>query len=212
MADRFPKKWLLYYLAKSLFLRFGVITLIFFAPLFTLFAFDSPYAHSREFMIAFGSWFLLIAPFAVNYFIAKKRKQRILSVLEEIKTTGYFNPDKNSEGWSFWTSTYIGFDHHKGTMVYIRVFPGKVMDVIGFDAYSLTRTETEGGKLSLYTKLTTMPLIPLEVGSSSAKSIEATIHAMNNKGYNYNFNFPNIVQNKRKKLETLAGMPIPELI
>lgn len=212
MVNRFPGWWLGYALVRGLYLRFGIICLLLLTPLFTLYVFDSEYANKTEYLYAFGGWVLLIGPFVVNYYIAKNRKQRIISVLEEIKATGYFNPDKNSEGWLFWTSTYIGFDHKKGTMVYIRVFPGKVMDVIGFDAYSLTKTETEGGKLSLYTKLTTMPLIPLEVGPSSAKSIEATIHAMNNKGYSYNFNFPEIVKQKRQKLESLAGMPVPDLV
>lgn len=212
MVNRFPSWWLGYVLVRGLYLRFGIISLLLIGILCTLSMLMDSYARIDIYIYGFGCWFFLIAPFVANYYIAKNRKQRILSVLEEIKATGYFNPDKNSEGWLFWTSTYIGFDHKNGTMVYIRVFPGKVMDVIGLDAYSLTKTETEGGKLSLYTKLTTMPLIQLEVGLSSAKSIEATIHAMNNKGYSYNFNFPDIVKQKRQKLESLAGMPVPDLI
>lgn len=210
MIERFPKKWLIYYVAKSLFLRFGVIILIFFAPLFTLFAFDSPYANTREYVIAFGCWILLTAPFAINYLIAKKRKMKIQTVLNDIKSSGHFNPTRDAEGWLFWQNTYLGCDYQNGTMVYIRIYPGKVMDVIGFDAYSLVRTEVEGSKLRLYTRFASLPMIPIE--TSAASNIANHLHGMNNKGYSYNFNFPNIVQNKRKELESLAGMPVPELI
>ncbi|MEQ9971340.1 plasmid IncI1-type surface exclusion protein ExcA [Pectobacterium carotovorum] len=210
MVDRFPKKWLIYYVAKSLFLRFGVIILIFFAPLFTLFALDSPYANTREYVIAFGCWTILIAPFVINYLIAKKRKQKIQAVLDDIKSSGFFNPTKDSEGWLFWQNTYLGCDYHNGTIVYIRIYPGKVMDVIGFDAYSLVRTEVEGSKLRLYTRFASLPMIPIE--TSAASNIANHLHGMNDKGYSYKFNFPNIVRNKRKELEALAGMPVPELI
>ncbi|NWJ78828.1 plasmid IncI1-type surface exclusion protein ExcA [Enterobacter sp. SECR19-1250] len=210
MIARFPKWWLLYEVVKGIFLRFGVITLVIFSPLFTLFVLDSPYAHNTEYMIAICSWFLLIAPFAVNYLIAKNRKQKILSVLNEIRATGHFNPTKDSEGWLFWKSTYIGFDYNQGTIVYIRIYPGNVMDVIGFDAYSLTHTEVEGSKLRLYTKFASLPMIPID--TYAASNLADHIHGMNNKGYSYSFNFPEIVKQKRVKLETLAGMPVPDLI
>lgn len=210
MTDRFPKKWLIYYVAKSLFLRFGIICLVFFAVSFTLLSFDSQYANTSDHIIAFGSWFLLIAPFSVNFAIAKKRKQKIQTVLDDIKSSGFFNPTKDSEGWLFWQNTYLGCDYHNGTIVYIRIYPGKVMDVIGFDAYSLVRTEVEGSKLRLYTRFASLPMIPIE--TSAASNIANHLHGMNNKGYSYKFSFPNIVRNKRKELEALAGMQVPELI
>lgn len=94
--------------------------------------------------------------------------------------------------------------------MYIRIYPGNVMDVIGFDAYSLTRTEVEGSKLRLYTKLASLPMIPIDTYAASNPANH--IHAMNNKGYSYNFNFPEIVKQKRQKLESLAGMPVPDLV
>ncbi|STB73724.1 plasmid IncI1-type surface exclusion protein ExcA [Citrobacter koseri] len=205
MVDRYPKWWFFYLVAKSLFYVAGILSLIFYGIVYITVA--NSY---DEYIIGFGCWVLLVAPFAVNYFIAKKRKQKIQSALAEIKATGHFNPTKESEAWFFWKNTYLGFDYHKGTIVYIRIYPGNVMDVIGFDAYSLTRTEVEGSKLRLYTKLASLPMISID--TDAASNIANHIHAMNNKGYSYNFNFPDIVKQKRQKLESLAGMPVPDLI
>lgn len=205
MVDRYPKWWFFYLVAKSLFYVAGILSLIFYGIVYITVA--NSY---DEYIIGFGCWVLLVAPFAVNYFIAKKRKQKIQSALAEIKATGHFNPTKESEAWFFWKNTYLGFDYHKGTIVYIRIYPGNVMDVIGFDAYSLTRTEVEGSKLRLYTKLASLPMISID--TDAASNLANHIHAMNNKGYSYNFNFPDIVKQKRQKLESLAGMPVPDLI
>ncbi|CAI9394827.1 MULTISPECIES: plasmid IncI1-type surface exclusion protein ExcA [Enterobacteriaceae] len=205
MVDRYPKWWFFYLVAKSLFYVAGILSLIFYGIVYITVA--NSY---DEYIIGFGCWVLLVAPFAVNYFIAKKRKQKIQSALVEIKATGHFNPTKESEAWFFWKNTYLGFDYHKGTIVYIRIYPGNVMDVIGFDAYSLTRTEVEGSKLRLYTKLASLPMIPID--TYAASNLANHIHAMNNKGYSYNFNFPEIVKQKRQKLESLAGMPVPDLV
>ncbi|MEI7307135.1 plasmid IncI1-type surface exclusion protein ExcA [Pectobacterium atrosepticum] len=210
MNDRFPKWWLIYSVAKSLFLKFGVITLLVFSPLFTFFVFDSPYIHTTEYMIVFICWFILVAPFFVNFVIAKKRKHKIQTVLDKIKLSGCFNPTKDSEGWLFWQNTYLGCDYLQGTIVYIRIYPGNVMDIIGFDAYSLVRTEVEGSKLRLYTKFASLPMIPID--TFAASNIADHLHGMNNKGYIYNFNFPDVVKNKRKELETLSGIPVPEIL
>lgn len=205
MTNRFPKWWFSYLVAKSLFYVAGIIGLVFYGIAFLTIA-----ESYDEYIIGFGCWFLLIAPFAINYVIAKKRKRKIQSVLEKIKETGHFSPVKSSEGWLFWQNAYIGFDYHKGTIVYIRIYPGNVMDVIGFDAYSLTRTEVDGSTLRLYTKFASLPMLPLKTGAAS--NIANHLHAMNNKGYSYNFNFPDIVNRKRTEMETVAGMPIPELV
>ena len=209
MKDRFPKWWVPYYVVRTLFLRFGVITLAILAPLFTLYVVSGDYVTGKDYAFLLGCWFLLVAPFFINYTIAKSRKQKIHAVIDKIKETGYFSPVTNSEGWLFWKSTYLGFDFQKGTFLYIRIYPGNIMDVIGFDAYSLTRTEVEDSKLRLFTKFTSLPMIPIDTGAAS--NIANHLHAMNNKGYTYDFNFNDIVNKKRDELENLTGLPVPVL-
>lgn len=210
MVNRYPRWWLIYVVIRGLFLRFGVISLLILGTLCTVVISMDPDTRRDIYFIGISCWLCLTAPFAINYILAKKRKQKIQSVLSEIRATGHFNPTKDSEGWLFWKNTYIGFDYRKGTIVYIRIYPGNVMDVIGFDAYSLTRTEVEGSRLRLYTKFASLPVIPID--TYAASNLADHIHGMNNKGYSYSFNFPEIVKKKREKLETLAGMPVPDLI
>ncbi len=210
MVDRFPKWWLFYVVARGLFLRFGVVSLLLIGIIGSLSLFDGQWITIDDYVFTYGCWFLLITPFVVNYIIAKKRKAQIMQVLDVIKATGYFNPIRDSEAWLFWKNTYIGFDYHQGTIVYIRIYPNKVMDVIGFDAYGIVRTEVEGCQLRIFTKYASLPMIPVDTGAAS--SIANHIFGMNNKGYNYSFNFQNVIKSKRSELERIAGMPVPELI
>ncbi|HEY4436102.1 MAG TPA: plasmid IncI1-type surface exclusion protein ExcA [Lelliottia sp.] len=209
MNERFPKWWVPYYVVRTLFLRFGVITLALLATLFTVYVISGDFVTADDYIFLFGCWFLLIAPFVINYVIAKNRKQKIRDVIEKIKETGHFNPEIGSEGWLFWQSTYLGFDFQKGTFLYVRIYPGNVMDVIGFDAYSLTRTEVEDSKLRLFTKFTSLPMIPIDTGAAS--NIANHLHAMNSKGYSYDFNFNDVVNKKRAEIEALTGLPVPVL-
>jgi len=209
MIERFPKWWFFYLIGKSLFYVVGILSLIFYGTAYIVIALTHPYPTLSIWVIGIGCWVLLLAPFVINHYIAKKRKEKIQAVLEKVKDTGYFNPDQNSEYWLFWHSTYLGFDFKKGTLLYVRIYPGNVMDVVGLDAYSLVRTEVDGTKLRLYTKLATLPMIPLKTGA--AASIANHLHGMNYKGYSYNFNFNDVVNKKRTELEALTELPIPVL-
>lgn len=209
MNERFPKWWVPYYVVRTLFLRFGVITLALLAALFTVYVVSGDFVTADDYIFLFGCWFVLITPFVINYVIAKNRKRKISAVIEKIKETGLFKPESSSEGWLFWQSTYLGFDFQKGTFLYVRIYPGNVMDVIGFDAYSLTRTEVEDSKLRLFTRFTSLPMIPIDTGAAS--NIANHLHAMNNKGYSYNFNFNDVVNKKRAEIEALTGLPVPVL-
>lgn len=205
MVERFPRWWFFYLIGKALFYVVGIISLIFYGTAFLTVA-----ETTDEYIVGFGCWFLLGLPYAINYRIAKKRKVKINDVLEKVKQTGFFNPTQSAEYFLFWQSTYLGFDFQNGTFLYVRIYPGNVMDVIGFDAYSVVRTEVDGSKLSLYTKFASLPMIPVKTGAAS--SIANHLHAMNHKGYQYSFNFHEAVNKKRLELEKLTGITVPALV
>lgn len=210
MKDRFPKWWYSYLILKSLFYVVGILSLVFYGTAYMIIAFTHPFPTTIVWVVGVGCWVLLFAPFGINYIIAKKRNAKIRRVIDKVKETGYFNPDHDGEYWVFWQSDYLGFDFKRGTALYVRIYPGNVMDVIGFDAYSLTRTEVEGSKLRLFTRFTSLPMIPIDTGAAS--NIANRLHAMNNKGYSYNFNFNDIVNKKRAEIEALTGLPVPVLV
>lgn len=205
MVERFPRWWFFYIIGKALFYVVGIISLIFYGTAFLTIA-----ESTDEYIVGIGCWILLGLPFAVNYCIAKRRKIKINDVLEKVKQAGHFNPSQGSEYFLFWQSTYLGFDFQNGTLLYVRIYPGNVMDVIGFDAYSVVKTEVDGSKLSMYTKLASLPMIPVKTGAAS--SIANHLHAMNHKGYKYDFDFHGAVNKKRQELEKLTGLPVPALV
>lgn len=109
MKDRFPKWWVLYSVAKSLFLKFGIISFLLIFFLCSISIIMDEYVRPEAYLYAITSCLLLFGPFAINYVIAKKRKKKILAVVEKIKETGHFNPESGSEGWLFWKKYLPGF-------------------------------------------------------------------------------------------------------
>lgn len=211
MNNRFPKWWLPYYIVRTLYLKFGVITLVVITPQLTFCVLSYEHFNKVDYIFLLGCWFLLFAPFSINYIIANRRKKKILAIITKVKETGYFNPKISSEFCLFWQNTYLGFDFKKGTFLYVRIYPGRNMDVIGFDAYTLTRTEVEDSNLHLFTEFSSLPMI--SINTDAASNIANKLYAMKNNSYTYtyNFNFTEILKKKRSEFESMTGLSILSL-
>ncbi|EEL0431129.1 plasmid IncI1-type surface exclusion protein ExcA [Salmonella enterica] len=211
MTDRLPK-WCKYAnAALTLYLYIGIPCFIFYGFFGMLMINNSRYPTSLEIdIITYGCWALIIIPCAWLYTSTKKRQKKINAIINSLKETGKFIPDKNLEFRMFWQGKYFGIDVRNGTMLYIGIWPGKVIDVIGFQAGSITETATSGSRIDLHTDFVTLPIISLELMTKNASTIANTIHAINRKGYRYPVNFPALVQNKKKEWENMTGLPVPE--
>ncbi|EEB7409416.1 plasmid IncI1-type surface exclusion protein ExcA [Salmonella enterica] len=210
MSERLPK-WCKYAnAALTLYLIFGIPCLIFYSLAGIVFVTSNDYHRLDGYIYTYGSWALLIIPCVWLYLSAKKRQKKINTIINSLKETGRFVPDKNLEFRMFWQAKYFGIDVRNGTMLYIGIWPGKVMDVIGFQAGSITETATSGSRIDLHTSFVTLPVISLELVTKYASTIANTIHAINRKGYSYPVNFPALVQNKKKEWENMTGLPVPE--
>ncbi|EDU1196667.1 TPA: plasmid IncI1-type surface exclusion protein ExcA [Salmonella enterica] len=212
MTDRLPK-WCKYAnTALTLYLFLGIPCLLFYGffggPWFE----SSSYLkyHPEAYITGYSCLFFIIIPCVWLYLSAKKRQTKINTIINSLKETGRFIPDKNLEYRMFWQAKYFGIDVRNGTMLYIGIWPGKVMDVIGFQAGSITETATSGSRIDLHTSFVTLPVISLELVTKYASTIANTIHAINRKGYSYPVNFPALVQNKKKEWENMTGLPVPE--
>lgn len=97
----------------------------------------------EDYVVTFGSWFLLLAPGIWMYSRAKTRREKIRKVVQTIKESGFYSPEKGYEGLSLTQGAYFGIDLKNGTMLYVRIYPGNIMDVIGFDIHNFTRTVTD---------------------------------------------------------------------
>lgn len=51
-------------------------------------------------------------------------------------------------------------------MLYVRIYPNNVMDVIGLDIHNFTRTVAEDGKLEIHTTYVSLPMILLKSPAS----------------------------------------------
>ncbi|EAO8183421.1 ethanolamine utilization protein EutE [Salmonella enterica] len=213
MKERLPK-WCKYANAVlTLYLILGIPCLLFYCIInFTLLFGDAEYLsyHKDIYLDAYGCLFLIVGPLAYLYISTKQRQKKINTIINSLKETGRFIPDKNLEFRMFWQAKYFGIDVRNGTMLYIGIWPGKVMDVIGFQAGSITETATSGSRIDLHTSFVTLPVISLELVTKYASTIANTIHAINRKGYSYPVNFPALVQNKKKEWENMTGLPVPE--
>lgn len=208
MKDRFPTWWPFYYSIRKLYLIAGI-------PFFLLcslmgFCFISE-GGMKVYLYAYGGAAAAIVPVLWRRHAAKKRRATMQEVLDAVKATGCFSPEPGYEARSFWQSMYFGIDTRKGTMLYIRIYPGGVIDVIGFDIHNFTRTVVEGNRLSIYSKYVTLPCIVLDIFKGSATAIANCMHSMAERGYEYNFNFPAFIQDKRMEWEKISKLPVPEI-
>lgn len=76
----------------------------------------------------------------------KNKERKIRKVVQTIKESGFYSPEKGYEGLSLTQGAYFGIDLKNGTMLYVRIYPGNIMDVIGFDIHNFTRTVTDDKK------------------------------------------------------------------
>ncbi|EPU1036134.1 plasmid IncI1-type surface exclusion protein ExcA, partial [Escherichia coli] len=166
---------------------------------------------AEDYVVTFGSWFLLLAPGIWMYSRAKTRREKIRKVVQTIKESGFYSPEKGYEGLSLTQGAYFGIDLKNGTMLYVRIYPGNIMDVIGFDIHNFTRTVTDDKTLEIHTKYINLPMVPVPSWCTHPETASNTLHAMASRGYDYPVDFPRLIQEKRKEWEQIAGMPVAEV-
>lgn len=64
----------------------------------------------EDYVVTFGSWFLLLAPGIWMYSRAKTRREKIRKVVQTIKESGFYSPEKGYEGLSLTRGAYFGID------------------------------------------------------------------------------------------------------
>ncbi|EDS6807084.1 plasmid IncI1-type surface exclusion protein ExcA [Salmonella enterica subsp. enterica serovar Legon] len=153
----------------------------------------------------FLCWLLLAMNFVGFSCLRRNRRKTIDAIVANIKATGQFVP--GYEVRSDWDIKYMGIDTHNGTILYIGIRLDKdYIDVIGFDARGFLQTQYEGYELTCHTKLVSSPVISIK----TKKITQDLIYMMTSRHYDHSAGFFNLVKDKRKELEKLAGTPIPE--
>ncbi|EJW3429685.1 TPA: plasmid IncI1-type surface exclusion protein ExcA, partial [Escherichia coli] len=173
---------------------------------------DDNLRHSISlFILAYGCYFLLFIPPLWLYLRTRAKKKKVQQVVQQIKESSPFAPTSDYEQLSFSKSCYFGIDIKNGTMLYVRIYPNNVMDVIGLDIHNFTRTVAEDGKLEIHTTYVSLPMIPLEISGISARTLANTMHTMAARGYEYKERFPQMIRYRVKEWEKVAGVPVAEV-
>lgn len=159
-----------------------------------------------------GSFFLIFLPIFLIYKSAKSKKNKIHDIVNALKSSKQFEPEKQFEFYNFWSSKYLGIDLKKGTVLYVCIWPTNVIDILGFDVHNIVNTESQGSTLRIYTGKVSLPMISYtSVTGANPAEIQDRIMAMCMNNYSYSVNFPNLVDKKRKEFESISGMPVIEV-
>ena len=212
-TDRFPTWWLLYYVLRKAYFFLGIPFFLFCGVMSITGLIIDPYYGKdvNAYFYILLWWFLLLAPGIWMYSRAKTRREKIRKVVQTIKESGFYSPEKGYEGLSLTQGAYFGIDLKNGTMLYVRIYPGNIMDVIGFDIHNFTRTVTDDKTLEIHTKYINLPMVPIPSWCTHPDTASHTMHAMASRGYDYPVDFPRLIQEKRKEWEQIAGMPVAEV-
>ncbi|EHG7423045.1 plasmid IncI1-type surface exclusion protein ExcA [Salmonella enterica] len=212
-TDRFPTWWLFYYVLRKAYFFLGIPFFLFCGVMSITGLIIDPYYGKdvNAYFYILLWWFLLLAPGIWMYSRAKTRREKIRKVVQTIKESGFYSPEKGYEGLSLTQGAYFGIDLKNGTMLYVRIYPGNIMDVIGFDIHNFTRTVTDDKKLEIHTKYINLPMVPVPSWCAHPETASNTMHAMASRGYDYPVDFPRLIQEKRKEWEQIAGMPVAEV-
>ena len=148
--SRYPSWWAYYHLARNAYFLLGIPCLLLYSAAYTSDLLDDNLRHSISlFILAYGCYFLLFIPPLWLYLRTRAKKKKVQQVVQQIKESSPFAPTSDYEQLSFSKSCYFGIDIKNGTMLYVRIYPNNVMDVIGLDIHNFTRTVAEDGKLEI---------------------------------------------------------------
>ena len=211
--SRYPSWWAYYYLIRTAYFIFGVPFLLLCSLGITGMMLTEPYIETdiQAYLYTYGSWLLLILPSLWLYMKTRAKKKKVQQVVQQIKESSPFAPTSDYEQLSFSKSCYFGIDIKNGTMLYVRIYPNNVMDVIGLDIHNFTRTVAEDGKLEIHTTYVSLPMIPLEISGISSRTLANTMHTMAARGYEYKERFPQMIRYRVKEWEKVAGVPVAEV-
>ncbi|EME6099554.1 plasmid IncI1-type surface exclusion protein ExcA [Escherichia coli] len=211
--SRYPSWWAYYYLIRTAYFIFGVPFLLLCSLGFTGMMLTEPYIETdiQAYLYTYGSWLLLILPSLWLYMKTRAKKKKVQQVVQQIKESSPFAPTSDYEQLSFSKSCYFGIDIKNGTMLYVRIYPNNVMDVIDLDIHNFTRTVAEDGKLEIHTTYVSLPMIPLEISGISSRTLANTMHTMAARGYEYKERFPQMIRYRVKEWEKVAGVPVAEV-
>lgn len=132
------------------------------------------------------------------------KRCRIAKILSVIKSDESYDPASENEIREMHSSAYFGIDTKRGTMLYIRLFNKKEIDIFGFNINNWRHCELTGtNKLRFYINSTEVPFIDIQ--HRRAWLLYEKICVMRNQQYHYPYHFPGYVEHNTERLSEKMG-------
>ncbi|ATW34183.1 MULTISPECIES: plasmid IncI1-type surface exclusion protein ExcA [Candidatus Williamhamiltonella] len=196
----------LVFLAVSFYVWVGIPTLFFYAIVSTMMINDRAYhySNSKDIFLSMLSWSGLIIPLCWCILSYINKRQRLAKILSVIKSDESYDPAPENEICEMHSSAYFGIDPKRGTMLYIRLFNKKEIDIFGFNVSNWRQCELTGNnKLRLYINSTEVPFIDIQ--NNHAWLLYEKLCVMRNQHYHYPYHFPGYVEDSTKHLSKKMG-------
>ncbi|AYB48543.1 surface exclusion protein [Candidatus Williamhamiltonella defendens] len=196
----------LVFLAVSFYVWAGIPILIFYGVGFMIVTNDYRYSSVKNESIILSQlcWAGIFIPLLwciIRYINKRRRLAKILSV---IKSDESYDPAPENEICEMHSSAYFGIDPKRGTMLYIRLFNKKEIDIFGFNVSNWRQCELTGtNKLRLYLNSTEVPFIDIQ--NNNAWLLYEKLCVMRNQNYHYPYHFPGYVEDSTKHLSKKMG-------
>ncbi|HAX3938944.1 TPA: hypothetical protein JV419_003473 [Escherichia coli] len=165
-------------------------------------------------------WGLLLAciltiPFIINIYGIHKRSKQLNNIVEYIKENTGFTLARGDADRRIvhHESVWVGIDNINGNMLFVKVFPKGVVDVIGLSPSNISAYSKEHdgntGSITLHTNLAYYPLVKWSFVGKKDSFFEQITQFMNN--HSGDNRFQSRIFSLREKLEDISGLIVPDI-
>lgn len=168
--------------------------------------------HDRFYYWAWFWLFMSFIPVIIHFWTMHRRTAVLKRVVEYVKEETGFTLARGwrDEVFLRYHSTWVGIDNINGNLLYVKVFPNGVLDVIGLSPSNISAYGIESNKLiTLHTNLPRYPFIKWSDFGKNERFYELITQFMNN--HSGDNRFQSRIFSLREKLEYISGLIVPDI-
>jgi hypothetical protein len=152
-------------------------------------------------------WSVVLIPLAVFAYRFIARRRLIRSITSALRHREFFAPDSSHEVYHDGEGKYLGIDINNGTVLYVHKIRNGAVDVLAMNMSDWLRSDVDGEKLSIFTKLPELPRI--EIVTPWAQRFHDTLGALAARQRGISIPFSTHVFRQLEQLERELAIQIP---
>nr|WP_172692704.1 hypothetical protein [Escherichia coli] len=168
--------------------------------------------YRNEYNLAWICIIIAFVPIIIHFWTMHRRTAVLKRVVEYVKEETGFTLARGwrDEVFLRYHSTWVGIDNINGNLLYVKVFPNGVLDVIGLSPSNISAYGIESNKLiTLHTNLPRYPFIKWSDFGKNERFYELITQFMNN--HSGDNRFQSRIFSLREKLEDISGLIVPDI-